>query len=141
VEMQGESKTNGQLVRLSQIEYETEPGQPDLLGWSVTDSNEDLIGTLEDMLVDIDTGEILFGSVCYNDKCIAVPLELMFMDETNKRLVLPVGKDELLEAPAFTNDTEDMQPHVSFWTRLVSDWEEESLEEEEDTEFSPDNIM
>ncbi|MEN6521473.1 MAG: PRC-barrel domain-containing protein [Armatimonadota bacterium] len=129
--MQGENKTSGQLVRLRQIDYETEPGQPDLLGWEVADSDNNLIGKLDDMLVDTDTGEILFGSVCYNDRCIVVPLELMFMDEANKQLVLPVSVDELVDAPEFTEETEDMQPHIRFWTQLVSDWEEEPVEDEE----------
>lgn len=132
-----ENKTSGQLVRLSQIDYETEPGQPDLLGWTVADSDNNLIGKLDDMLVDVDTGEILFGSVCYNDRCIAVPLELMFMDEASKRLVLPVSMEELTDAPEFAEDTEDMQLHVNFWTRLVSDWEEEPAEDEE-VETPPD---
>jgi hypothetical protein len=130
MEIQGDSKNVGELVRLSQIEYEADPNQPDLLGWSVADAEGEAFATLDDMLVDVETGEIPFASICYNDRCTAVPLELFFMDEPNKRLVLPVNKEELSDAPQFTDETEDVQPHIDFWDNITADWEEEEEEEE-----------
>ena len=115
----------GQLVRLTQVEYEIEPGQPNMIGWSVIDADGDEIGALDDMLIDIDTGVIPFGSVCYDDKCKVVPVELIFLDDEKQRLVLPVTKTELDTSPDFSDKTEDMQPHVDFWNELVTQWQKE----------------
>jgi len=128
METEGESTAVGELVRLSEIEYEPEPGQPDLLGWPVADAGGEVIGRVDDLLVDTETGEIPFGSICYGDRCTAVPLDLMFLDEPNGRLVLPVSKDELENAPEFTDDTEDVQPYVEYWGRLVEKWQAEMRE-------------
>ncbi|HPP76468.1 MAG TPA: hypothetical protein PLU88_15215, partial [Armatimonadota bacterium] len=59
-----------------------------------------------------------------------VPLELMFLDEASKQLVLPVTKGDLDEAPDFSDKTEDIQPHVNYWNQMVSGWQEEMEEEE-----------
>ena len=113
----------GELVRLSQIEYEQEPGAPNLLGWPVADQEGDEFGKLDDMLVDVETGEVPFASICYADKCTAVPLEVLFLDEPNHRLVLPVDKGELADAPQFSDETEDIQPYIDYWNNLTEDWE------------------
>lgn len=120
----------GQLVRLSQMEDIPEEEQPELLGWMVADADGKTFGRIADLLVDTETGEIPFASVCYGDKCTAIPLEVMFLDEANKLLVLPVDQEELRDAPEFTADTEDIQRYVEFWDELTSDWEEVEEEEE-----------
>lgn len=123
METQGQNETIGELVRLSQIEYEQEPGQPDLLGWPVADQDGREFGSLDDMLVDVETGDVPFASICYDDKCTAVPLDVMFLDEPNHRLILPVTKEDMLDAPEFTDDTEDVQPYVEYWNRLADSWQ------------------
>lgn len=135
--MEKQSSQAGQLIRLSQIEYEADPNQPELIGWTVLDANGDVIGSLNDMLVDMETGEIPFGSICYDNKCTAVPLELIFLDEQNKQLVLPVTREDMADAPDFTDETEDIQPYVDFWNEVIADWQEDVIIEEE-TEISRD---
>lgn len=126
------NQESGQLVRLTQVEYETGADQPDMLGWPVVDVDDNVIGILNDMLVDIETGEIPFGSVCCDDKCKAVPVELIFLDDEKQRLALPVTKVELDSAPDFSDETDDMQPHVDFWNELIDGWQEETTEEIEE---------
>ena len=136
--MEKQSSQAGQLIRLSQIEYETDPNQPELIGWPVLDANGETIGRLDDMLVDIETGEIPFGSICYDNKCTAVPLELIFLDEQNRQLVLPVTRDDIADAPEFTDETEDIQPYVDFWNEVITDWQEDIIIEEEEIDISRD---
>jgi len=124
-----ETTTAGELVRLSELEYEQEPGQPELLGWPVADADGKTIGRVDDLLVDTETGEIPFAAVCYDDKCTAVPLELMFLDEPNRRLVLPAHKADLENAPQLTDETEDVQPHAQYWDGLVGAWQAELAKE------------
>jgi sporulation protein YlmC with PRC-barrel domain len=125
MEGQGGGEQVGELVRLSQIEYEQDPAAPNLIGWAVADQQGEEFGKLDDMLVDVDTGEVPFASVCYGGKCTAVPLEVMFMDEPNQRLVVPVDKDEMMNAPEFTEDTEDVQPFIDYWNEITADWDME----------------
>ncbi len=125
MENNGHEPTVCQLVRLSQVEYETDPNQPDLIGWSVVDAEGEEVGTLHDMLADIDTGEILFAIVNYAERCIAVPLELMFLDEDNHRLVIPVEKETINCAPEFNDNTEDLETHVDFWNQQITECHEE----------------
>lgn len=120
----------GELIRLSEVEYETEADQPDLIGWSVIDADSAALGILDDMLVDVQTGAIPFGSICYDDRCKIVPLELVFLDESNEQLVLPVTKQELDDAPNFSDETDNLQPHIDFWNRMVSRWQAEMSEDE-----------
>ena len=139
MELEGRSSKIGQLIRLSQIEYDVEQGQPDLIGWPVADADGEVIGRLDDMLVDIETGDIPFGSVSFDDRRTAVPLELMFMDEANQRLVLPVTRAELANAPEFSDETEDMQLHMVFWNQMVAGWQQEMLSGAgKEAEVSPD---
>ncbi|MBI2843988.1 MAG: hypothetical protein HYX78_11365 [Armatimonadetes bacterium] len=126
-------EANSELVRLSETDYETEPGQPDLMGWPVADSAGDVFGKVDDLLVDVDTGEVPFASVCFMDRCTAVPLEVLYLDSANKRLVLPLEKEELSQAPEFTELSEDVSPYIEFWEKLMEQWEKEAAEEEEHT--------
>lgn len=137
--MQNNQESAAELVRLSQIEYEADPAQPDLLGWPVVDSQGDQIGVLDDMLVDTETGEIPFASVCHGDKCTAVPLELFYLDEQAKRLVLPVEQEDLTRAPQFSDETEDIQPHIDYWNQVEANWEAEDTVEGEAVEESSGN--
>ncbi len=123
MERQDEEEKMGELARLSQMEYEHDPSEPDLIGWPVSDEEGNEFGTLNDMLVDVDTGEVPFATVCFEDRCTAVPLEVMFMDEPNQRLVLPVGRTEMMDAPEFTEETEDIQPFIDYWNRVTAERE------------------
>jgi hypothetical protein len=125
MEQHDENQEVSELVRLSQIEHELEDGQPDMMGWPVADMSGEEVGTLGDMLVDVETGDIPFGAISYSDRCTAIPLDLMYLDEPNKRLVLPATKDQLNEAPQFTDDTEDMEPYVDYWDSIIEAWDGE----------------
>lgn len=129
MEAHGSNEKIGELVRLSQMEYEKDPSQPDLIGWPVADQGGSDFGVLDDMLVDVDTGEVPFASICFSGRCTAVPLELLYLDEGNRRLILPVGQAELADAPEFDEDTEDVQPYVDYWNSIAANWQ---MPEDED---------
>jgi hypothetical protein len=80
----------------------------------------------------VDTDNVLFGVICYGDRCTIIPLELIFMDEEQKQLVLPLTKEDLDQAPDFSDETDDVQAHVDFWNEKIADWEVGEEEEEEE---------
>jgi hypothetical protein len=123
MEQHNDDMETSELVRLSQLKHEMEAGQPEMMGWPVADMTGKEVGKLDDMLVDVETGDIPFGAICYGDKCTAIPLDLMYLDEPNKRLVLPATDKQLLDAPQFTDDTEDMEPYVDYWDGVVEAWD------------------
>lgn len=131
MEQQNEEMEVSELVRLSQIEHELDAGEPDMMGWPVADMADEEVGKLGDMLVEVETGDIPFGVICYGDKSTAIPLDLMYLDEPNKRLVLPATKDQLIVAPQFTDDTEDMEPYVDYWDSVAEASYAEAEGEEE----------
>jgi hypothetical protein len=122
---EGMSVETGQLARLSELDYEMEEGQPDIVGWKVVGENNDEIAQVSDLLVDLDTGAIMLAELSYDDKQTLIPVEAFALDTANSRLILPVDKQELEGAPLFTEETEDVSVFFDYWGS--------ELEEEGDT--------
>lgn len=68
--------------------------------------NEDL-GKLEDIMLDVDTGNIAYGVLSFGgllgmgDKLFAIPWQQLEVDTVNKCLILNVEKETLENAPGF----------------------------------------
>jgi sporulation protein YlmC with PRC-barrel domain len=111
----------GQLARLSELDYEMEEGQPDVIGWNVVDENGEEVAKVSDLLVDLDSGAIMLAALSLADKETLVPIESFALDATKSRLVLPANKTELQNAPAFTNETEDVSQFFDYWGADMED--------------------
>ena len=68
--------------------------------------NEDL-GTIEDLMIDIESGRIAYAVLSFGgflglgDKLFAIPWSALKLDAVEKRFVLNVSKELLEEAPGF----------------------------------------
>jgi sporulation protein YlmC with PRC-barrel domain len=78
-----------------------------LTGDSVVNSRGDTLGTIEDIMIHIDSGRIAYAVLSFGgflgmgDKLFAIPWEALTLDEDNKQFVLDVAKEKLENAPGF----------------------------------------
>ena len=65
-------------------------GEPDIRGWTVFTSTGREIGTVEDLLVDVDAGEVVMLDVDLkrNDRHTLAPIRAAWIDRASKRVVL-----------------------------------------------------
>lgn len=65
--------------------------------------NEDL-GRISDLLIDPDTGRILYGILASGGNRYAIPYSALSMSSDAKKYIVNVSKDQLKNAPSFTDD-------------------------------------
>lgn len=109
------------LVRLSRVTYQLADGQPDAMGWQVADVEGVIFGTVEDMLADAGTGQIVFVAVKAEetDKIALVPVEGMYLDISHDLLIVPARETDVRNSPAFTDEVIDVMPYVDYWVSLA----------------------
>ncbi len=79
----------------------------DLMGKTVKNSSDENLGKLEDIVVDANSGRILYGVLSFGgfmgmgDKLFAIPWESMEFPDHAKNFVLNVSKDRLKSAEGF----------------------------------------
>jgi len=79
----------------------------DLMGKSIKNAADEDLGTVKDIVVDADTGRILYGVVSFGgflgmgDKLFAVPWPSMRLAPDYKHFVLDVPKEQLKKAEGF----------------------------------------
>ena len=109
------------LVRLSRVTYQLADGQPDAMGWKVTDVEGVEVGTVSDMLADLGTGQIVFVAVKSHQtgKTALVPVEGVFLDLANDMLMVPARESDIRNSPDFTEDIVDVMPFVEYWLKVA----------------------
>lgn len=109
------------LVRLSRVTYQLADGQPDAMGWRVADVEGIIFGTVEDMLADAGTGQIVFVAVKTEDteKIALVPVEGMYLDISHDLLIVPAKETDVRNSPDFTDEVIDVMPYVDYWVSLA----------------------
>jgi sporulation protein YlmC with PRC-barrel domain len=81
-----------------------------LKGDKVVDGMGETLGTLDDLMIDLDRGSIAYavlsvgGLLGMGDKLFAIPWSAIQVDTAEKRLVLNVEKELLKSAPGFDKD-------------------------------------
>lgn len=81
-----------------------------MTGDDVVDGTGEKLGTLEELMIDVDRGTIAYavlsvgGFMGMGDKLFAIPWSAVRMDTAEKRLVLNVSKEMLASAPGFDKD-------------------------------------
>jgi sporulation protein YlmC with PRC-barrel domain len=87
----------------------------DLVGMDVHNRQDEDLGEIEDLMIDVNTGKIgyavlAFGGVMgINEKLFAVPWQALSINAGNKQVVLGVDKEKLAQAPGFDkNNWPDM---------------------------------
>ena len=110
------------LVRLSRVTYQLADDQPDAMGWKVADIEGVDFATVADLLADATSGQIVFVAVACTDtdKTTLVPVEGIYLDEVNTRLIIPVRQSDITGGPEFNDEVVDVMPFVDYWVRLVA---------------------
>ena len=117
-----DEEQEGGLVRLSRVKYQLAEGQPDAMGWRVTDVEGVEFGTVSDLLADAATGQIIFAAVTNEDtgKIALVPVEGTYLDLSQTMLVIPVKESEVSDSPEFSDEAVDVMPYVDYWLRFAT---------------------
>lgn len=79
------------LVPLRELDdYKVADGEPDIRGWSVYTATGREIGDIEDLLVDVDMGEVVMVDVDLkrDDRHTLAPIKAAWIDRPNRRVVL-----------------------------------------------------
>jgi hypothetical protein len=110
------------LVRLSRVKYQLSEGQPDAMGWTVSDIDGIEFGRISDLLADAMTGQIVFAAVTSHNssRTALIPVEGMYLDMQMELLVAPVKEADVRRCPDFTDDTVDVMPFAEFWLRQAA---------------------
>ncbi len=78
------------LKRLSDLRYEVAAGEPDVRGWTVYASTGREVGTVADLLVDTEAGEVVMLDVDLrrSDQHTLAPIRAAWIDHRTRRVVL-----------------------------------------------------
>jgi sporulation protein YlmC with PRC-barrel domain len=85
-------------------------GADTLIGDSVVNSQDDDLGDIKEIMLDMRTGQVAYAVLAFGgflgmgEKLFAVPWQALQLDTVNKRFVLDVDKDRLKSAPGFDPD-------------------------------------
>lgn len=105
----------------------------ELMGRNIKSSNGDDIGEVQDLVVDLNSGRVLYAVLSFGgfanigDDYYAIPLRVLNFDQTNNALVFDVDENMLQNAPSFSkNDWPDnVNPNVGeeareYWDNELS---------------------
>ena len=98
------------LVPMKELrKFEVADGDPDVRGWDVFTSTGREIGEVEDLLVDVDTGNVVMLDVDLRgqDRHTLAPIRATWIDRDTRRVVVDAGevRDELDELPTLRRGT------------------------------------
>lgn len=85
-------------------------GADTLIGDSVVNGQEDNLGEIKEIMLDIRSGQVAYAVLAFGgflgmgEKLFAVPWQALQLDTINKRFVLNVDKTKLQTAPGFDPD-------------------------------------
>ncbi len=79
-----------ELRRLSELRYRVADGEPDVRGWTVYSSTGRELGTVSDLLVDAEAGEVVMLDVDLKrgDRHTLAPIRAAWIDHATRRVVL-----------------------------------------------------
>jgi sporulation protein YlmC with PRC-barrel domain len=85
-------------------------GADTLIGDDVYNSQEEKLGDIKEIMLNVTTGKIAYAVLSYGgvlglgEKLFAVPWAALKLDPANKRFVLEISKERLKDAPGFDKD-------------------------------------
>lgn len=85
-------------------------GADTLIGDSVVNGQEDDLGDIKEIMLDMRTGQVAYAVLSFGgflgmgEKLFAVPWQALQLDTVNKRFVLNIDKERLKNAPGFDPD-------------------------------------
>ncbi len=114
------------VTRMEKVTYEVPVGMScgTLAGMSVTNDQEQDLGKIEDIMLDLRSGRILYAVLSFGGfwgmgtKLFAIPWDAMSYSEEKDRIILNVTRDRLQDAPGFDRDNWPRRPDESFMSGL-----------------------
>lgn len=97
-----------------------------LKGDSVVNSKDETLGTIEELMIDLDSGRIAYAVLSFGgflgmgDKLFAIPWNALNVDTIEKRFVLNVPKERLENAPGFDKDNWPNMADQTWGTKIYS---------------------
>jgi sporulation protein YlmC with PRC-barrel domain len=85
-------------------------GAETLLGNDVCNRNDDDLGDIKEIMLDVQTGKVSYAVLSFGgvfgigEKLFAVPWDALKLDTVNERFILDVSKERLADAPGFDKD-------------------------------------
>jgi sporulation protein YlmC with PRC-barrel domain len=95
-----------------------------LVGTKVVNADGQHLGKIEDVVVDLSTGEVCYAALSFGgilgmgNKLFALPWKLVHVDTTPERVVVSVSRDLLEKAEGFDKDDWPDLADVEVRTRL-----------------------
>lgn len=106
-----------ELRRLSELRFKVADGEPDIRGWSVYASSGRELGRVDDLLVDVEAGEVVMLDVDLrrDDRHAYAPIRAAWVDHGTRRVVLDVRSVEGM------TDRDDLLPTLPRRAALTDD--------------------
>ena len=107
-------------------EYTNALSASSINGTDVVNTHGEDVGHIEDMMIDLSTGHILYAVLSFGgilgigNKLFAVPFESFTIDQKNERFILDVNKDRLKNAPGFDKDNWPETSNRDFQTQVYT---------------------
>lgn len=98
-----------------------------LIGTEVVNLQNEKLGTLEELMIDLSTGRIGYAVLSFGgilglgEKLFAVPWAALTVDEANEKIVMDAHKERLAKAPGFDKNNWPQSPN-GLWVREVYDY-------------------
>ena len=95
-----------------------------LIGDKVFDNTGEILGTLENIMLDVDTGQMAYAVIAFavwpeaSDQYFAIPWHLLKLEPVRKQLILDVDLAVLQTAPRFARDTWPSMDDID-WSNAV----------------------
>ena len=99
-------------------------GADTLIGDSVVNANDEDLGDIKDIMLDMQTGQVAYAVLAFGgflgmgEKLFAVPWQALQLDTVNKRFLLNASKDHLKNAPGFDKDNWPDMASAEFSTQI-----------------------
>ncbi len=106
-----------------------------LVGDSVRNANNENLGKIEDLMIDLETGRVAYcvlsfgGFLGMGGKLFAVPWRALSLDAEEHQFILNVPKERLKDAPGFDKDRwpdlvdGDLRSQIYAFYNVSPDWE------------------
>lgn len=97
-----------------------------LNGTDVVNPQGENLGHIEDLMIDLDTGRILYTVLSFGgifgigNKLFAVPFESLTIDSENENFVLDINQERLEDAPGFDKDNWPATHNTDFQTEVYT---------------------
>ncbi|MGZ5007597.1 MAG: PRC-barrel domain-containing protein [Methylobacter sp.] len=111
-------------------------GADTLLGNDVYNQNNEDLGDIKEIMLDMTTGQVSYAVLSYGgflgmgERLFAVPWDALRLDTENKRFVLNIDKERLESAPGFDKDHWPDMADQSWKNEISSFYETGSMEQQ-----------